>query len=164
MPRTTNHRFWFLVVVLLVSATTELALEHRPSVLRPDLRLCAYVASADGNVTVIDLPRLAAVATIPVGPAPSGMREHPTRKEIWGVSTAGNYVWVIDAPSDKVAVRIPVGAAPFAVDFSPDGLRAYVASSGSGMLPQIGAMAANRSGYSIARTHVPRPPMLSPVA
>src|SRR5216683_1358284 len=137
MPRTTNYRFWFLAVTLLAGAATQLALEHRPSILRPGLRLCAYVASADGNVTVIDLPRLAAVATISVGPAPSGMREHPTRKEIWGVSTAGNYVWVIDAPSDKVAVRIPVGANPFAIDFSPDGSRAYVASSGSSTVVAI---------------------------
>src|SRR5258708_22549097 len=99
MPRTTNYRFWFLAVTLLAGATTEVALEHRPSILRPGLRLCAYVASADGNVTVIDLPRLAAVATISVRPAPSAMREHPTRKEIWGAITPGNFVFVIDAPT-----------------------------------------------------------------
>ncbi len=59
MPRSKNHRILLLVVVLLAAATTEVALEHRPSILRPGLRLCAYVGSDDGNVTVIDLPRLA---------------------------------------------------------------------------------------------------------
>src|SRR2546428_6567355 len=36
----------------------------------------------------------------------------------------------MDAPSQKVAARIPAAATRFAIDFSPDGSRAYVASSG----------------------------------
>ncbi|MFY9584576.1 MAG: YncE family protein, partial [Candidatus Acidiferrales bacterium] len=138
MTRKLNFRFAFAGMVLLAGAAVQIVREHRPSMLRPGLRLCAYVASAaDGNVTVVDLVRLAVTGKISVGPAPSGLRAHPTRKEIWGVSTEGGYVWVIDAPHDQVAARIPVGAAPFALDFSPDGSRAYVAASGASSVVAI---------------------------
>src|SRR5713101_3598870 len=138
MTRKLNFRFALAGMVLLAGAAVQIVRERRPSMLRPGLRLCAYVASAaDGNVTVVDLVRLAATRNISVGPAPSGLRAHPTRKEIWGVSTEGGYVWVIDAPHDQVAARIPVGAAPFALDFSPDGRRAYVAASGANSVAAI---------------------------
>src|SRR6202011_2601342 len=100
-----NVRLIVAAAILLAGAGIQVAREHRPSVLRPGLRLCAYVSSADGNVAVVDLVRLAVTARIPVGASPSGLREHPTRKEIWGVSTAGNYAWVIDAPRDQVSAR-----------------------------------------------------------
>ena len=77
---------------------------------------------------------MANIATIPVGPAPSGLRANPALKQIWGVSTEGGYAFVIDAPTGHVAARIPVGASPFAVDFSQDGARAFVAASGSSTL------------------------------
>src|ERR1700687_6228036 len=84
-----NYRAYFLLAVLAIAALVVLLREHRPSFLRPDLHLSAYVSSADGNVTVVDLVKLKPVARIPVGPGLSGMREHPTPPEVFGVSTTG---------------------------------------------------------------------------
>jgi len=138
LRRRLNPRLIFLLVLLLAGGAQQLAKEHRPSLLRPGLRMYAYINNAgDATVTAVDLISLAAVSSIPVGPAPSGIRAHPTRAEIWGVSSEGGYVWVIDARAGQVAARIPVGASPFAVDFSPDGARAYVAASGSGTVSAI---------------------------
>ncbi len=132
MSKHINLRFTLLFLLLFVLAARQLAREHRPSVLRPGLRMYAYVANyGSGTVSVVDLISLNVVSTISVGPAPSGVRAHPTRKEIWGVSTESGHLWVIDAPSSRVAASIYVGASPFALDFSPDGKRAYVAASGS---------------------------------
>ena len=146
MSHRLNARLIFVLVLILAGAAQQIAKEHRPSVLRPGLHMYAYVTSAgDGSsslstgssVSVVDLIRLNTVATISVGPTPSGIRAHPTRDEIWGVSTDGGYVWIIDARSGQVRTRIPVGAAPFAVDFSPDGKRAFVAASTSGTVSAI---------------------------
>lgn len=127
-----NLRLILLLVLLLLAAARQIGTEHRPSLLRPGLRLYAYVTNAgEGSVSVVDLVSLQTRATVAVGPSPSGIRAHPTRDEIWGVSTAGGFVWVIDARSDQVVARIEVGGSPFAVDFSPDGKHAYVAASGS---------------------------------
>src|SRR5205807_10358567 len=102
-------------------------LDHRPSLLRPDLHLCAYGTTGDGSVTVVDLVKLKAVAHIPVGPGLSGMREHPARPEILGVNSGGSYVWIFDARVYQVSARIPVGPLPYALDFSPDEIgRAHV--------------------------------------
>src|SRR5438046_9062088 len=96
MNRPKNLRAYFLLAALGIGGLVLLLREHRPSFLRPDLHLLAYVSTADGNVTVVDLVRLKAVGRIPVGPGLSGMREHPTRPEIVGVSTAGGYLWSPD--------------------------------------------------------------------
>ena len=133
MSRRLNYRLLIVALVIAVSATVEIAREYRPSFLRPDLRLYAYVGnSGDGTVSVIDLIRMANIATIPVGGAPSGLRANPALKQVWGVSTEGGYAFVIDAPTGHIAARIAVGASPFAVDFSQDGSRAFVAASGAG--------------------------------
>lgn len=137
-PKRLNLRLLFLLLLLLLVAVRQIAKENRPSVLRPGLRMYAYVAnSGDGTVTVVDLVALQARKNISVGPSPSGIRAHPTREEIWGVSTGDGHVWVIDARSEQVVASIEVGAQPFAVDFSPDGGRAYVAASGSGAVVAI---------------------------
>ena len=104
--------------------------EQRASFLRPGLRLNAYVSTADGSVAVVDLVRLRAVARVSVGPGLSGMREHPTRAEVWGVSSQGGYVWVLNARVNQVTARVPVGAMPYALDFSVDGDRVYTTASG----------------------------------
>lgn len=133
-----NFRLALAAALLLAGAARQMAQEHRPSVLRPGLRLYAYVGNTgDGTVTAVDLASLQAVATIPVGPSPSGLRAHPTRDEIWGVSTTGGYAWVIDVRRGELAARIPVGIGAFALDFSPDGKRAYVAASDAGTVVAI---------------------------
>lgn len=139
MPRRALHfRLIFIAIVLIALVAREVALEQRPSFLRPGLKLCAYVANVgDGTVSVVDLVALTVRATVPVGATPAGLRTHPTRAEIWGVSTDGGFVWVLDAKTDQVVTRISVGATPFALDFSPDGQRAYVTASGGDSLVAI---------------------------
>src|SRR6266436_178138 len=143
MVRPKNFRTYFLVAVLGISGLIVLLREHRPSFLRPDLHLCAYVTTADGSVTVVDLVRLKAVARIAVGPGLSGMREHPSRPEIFGVSTTGGYVWVLDPRANhftgQVTARIAVGPLPYSLDFSPDGNRVYTTASGNNTLVVIDA-------------------------
>jgi len=116
MNRPKNFRAYFLFAALAISGLVVLLREHRPSFLHPDLHLCAYVTTADGNVTVVDLVKLKAVARIAVGPGLSGMREHPTRPEVFGVSSTGGYVWILDPSANhftgQVTSRIAVGPPP----------------------------------------------------
>src|SRR5207302_4012382 len=100
MNRPKNFRVCLLMVALAIGGIVLLLREHRPSFLRPDLHLSAYVTTADGNVTVVDLVKLKAVARIPGGPGLSGIRGHPTRPEVYGGSTAGVYFWVLDPRFD----------------------------------------------------------------
>jgi YVTN family beta-propeller protein len=159
MNRPRNFRVYFLVGVLAITGVVLLLREHRPSFLRPGLRLCAYVSSRDGNVTVIDLVKLAAVARIPVGQGLSGMREHPSRAEVWGVSSAGGFAWVISARVNQVSARIPVGPLPYAIDFSRDGGTLYTTSAGSDTLLAIdcqtrAVLARTRTGSEPVLAHV----------
>jgi len=141
MNRPKNFRVYFLLAALAIGGVVLLLREHRPSFLRPDLHLSAYVTSADGSITVVDLVKLKAVARIPVGPGLSGMREHPTRPEVFGVSTTGGYVWILDPRANhstgEVTARIAVGPLPYALDFSPDGTRVYTTASGNNTLVAI---------------------------
>src|SRR6266851_2052953 len=167
MDRPKNFRVYFLLAALAIGGIVLLLREHRPSFLRPDLHLSAYVTTADGHVTVVDLVKLKAVARIPVGPGLSGMREHPTRPEVYGVSTAGGYVWILDPRFDpldghftgQVSARIPVGPLPYALDFSPDGKRIYTTASGNDTLLAIDA----RSRAITGRATTGREPVLARV-
>ena len=85
MIRASKFRIIFAASVLLIAAVIVLAREHRPSFLRPGLRLYAYVSTSDNAVSVVDLVKLATVAHVPVGGGVSAMHEHPTRAEVWGV-------------------------------------------------------------------------------
>jgi YVTN family beta-propeller protein len=132
-----DYRLILLLLLLGGLAAREALLEHHFQWLKPGMHMMAYVGNTgDGTVSVIDLARLGTLATVNVGPSPSGLRAHPTRKEIWGVS-AGGYAWVLDETTNEVAAKIPVGAAPFAVDFSVDGQFAYVAASGANTVTMI---------------------------
>ena len=163
MNRPKNFRAYFLLAALSLAGLIVLLREHRPSFLRPDLHLCAYVTTADGNVTVVDLVKLKAVARIAVGPGLSGMREHPTRPEIFGVSTAGGYVWMLDTRANhfagQVTARIAVGPLPYALDFSPDGNRVYTTASGNNTLVAIDV----RSRGVVGRAATGREPILAHV-
>jgi YVTN family beta-propeller protein len=163
MNRPKNFRVYFLVAVLAIGGLALLLREHRPSFLRPDLHLCAYVTTADGNVTVVDLVKLKAVARLAVGPGLSGMREHPTRPEVYGVSSAGGYVWILDPRanhfSGQISARIPVGPLPYALDFSPDGNRIYTTASGNNTVVAIDT----RSRTIVARAATGREPVLAHV-
>jgi YVTN family beta-propeller protein len=129
-----NFRVYFLLAVLGIAGLIILLREHRPSFLRPGLRLYAYVTSDDGTLTSIDLVKLQAFSRMYVGPGLSGMREHPTRAEIWGASSKGGYLWILNTRINQITARIPVGAMPYAIDFSPDGDRVYTSSSSTNQL------------------------------
>src|ERR1700675_4713857 len=113
MSRPRNYRVFSLLGILLAAALILLLFEHRPSFLRPGLRLRAYVTTSDGSVTVVDLVNLRAITHVPIGQKLSGIREHPPRPEIWGVSTAGSFVWILDARTNRITARIPVGSLPY---------------------------------------------------
>jgi YVTN family beta-propeller protein len=163
MNRLKNFRAYFVLAALAISGLVLLLREHRPSFLRPDLHLCAYVTTADGNVTVVDLVKLKAVARIAVGPGLSGMREHPTRPEVFGVSSTGGYVWILDPRANhftgQVTARIAVGPLPYALDFSPDGNRIYTTASGNNTLIAIDV----KSRGVVARAATGREPVLARV-
>jgi YVTN family beta-propeller protein len=163
MNRPRNFRVYFLLAALAIAGLVVLLREHRPSFLRPDLHLSAYVTTADGNVTVVDLVKLRAVARIAVGPGLSGMREHPTRPEIFGVSTAGGYVWILDPRANQftgqVTARIAVGPLPYSLDFSPDGARIYTTASGNNTLVAIDV----KSRGVVGRVATGREPVLAHV-
>ncbi len=163
MKRPRNFRVYFVVAALAIAGVVVLLREHRPSFLRPDLHLSAYVTTADGNVTVVDLVKLQAVARISVGPGLSGMREHPTRAEIYGVSSTGGYVWILDPRANhftgQVAARIAVGPLPYALDFSPDGNRIYTTASGNNTLLAVDV----KSRAIVARAPTGREPVLAHV-
>src|SRR5271155_3794275 len=108
MKRFRNFRVIFLVVVLLSAAVAEGLREHRPSFLRPGLKLYAYVITSGGSLVAVDLVKLSVAGRITVGPQSSGLRAHPTRPEIWGASASGGYIWVVDARAGQVTARIPV--------------------------------------------------------
>src|SRR5258707_7612624 len=137
MQRVSKIRVIVFCSLLMLGAILLLAREHRPSFLRPGLRLYAYVSTADNAVSVVDLVKLATVAHVPVGGVISAMREHPTRAEVWGVSSRGGFAWVLDSRTSQITTRIPVGALPYSLDFSSDGRRLYVPASGNNLLTSI---------------------------
>ncbi len=84
MSRRLNYRLLFALSLIVVTATVQIIREHRPTFLRQGLRLYAFVGNAgDGTVSVVDLVRLGEIATIPVGPDPSGLRAHPEFVQVW---------------------------------------------------------------------------------
>ncbi len=78
VSRPKNFRVYFLLAALALGGLILLLREHRPSFLRPGLRLYAYVTTADGSVTVVDLVKLKTFSHMYVGPGLSGLREHPS--------------------------------------------------------------------------------------
>jgi DNA-binding beta-propeller fold protein YncE len=147
MSAAKNFRVYFLLVVLLILAVVILLREHRPSFLRPGLHLNAYVSTSDGELTVIDLASLRTINKIGVGPAISDLREHATRPEIWGVSSAGGYVFVVDARTNQVG-KISVGPMPLSLDFSSDGARAYTTAANANELFAIDCDRRRILGYT----------------
>jgi len=149
MPHSRNFRVYFLLAILFVLALVILLREHRPSFLRPDLHLNAYVSTSDGSLVVVDLVSLRVINKIYAGPAISDVREHARRPEIWGVSNAGGYVFVLDTRSNQLE-KIPVGPSPLELDFSADSKRVFTTSASTDQLIAINT--ASRSIAGRART------------
>src|SRR5580704_5200960 len=156
-----NYRLIALLLFLAAFGIREIMMDQQPSFLRPGLHLFAYIGNTkDGTVTAVDLIKLSPMATVAVGAGPSGIRAHPSRKEIWGLSSVAGYVWVLDVETNQIVARIPVGPDPYALDFSPDGLRAYVAASGSNTVVEIDCGLRK----IIAHTHTGRRPWIARVS
>ena len=146
-------RLAVLCAVLVPIAAWEIKREYRPPMLKAGVRLYAYIANAgDGTVSLVDLVALKTIATIPVGPTPSGLRVLAPRREIWGVSNSspsdGGYAWVMGAETGRVSARIAVGSFPSAVEFSADGQSAYLASTGSNQVIRIDSAAKQITGHA----------------
>jgi len=154
MAHAKSFRAYFLFSVLLLFVVVILLREHRPSFLRPDLHLNAYVSTSDGFLTVVDLASLRVINKISAGPAISDLREHANRPEIWGVSSAGGYVFVLNARTNQLD-KILVGPSPFELDFSAKGDRVYTTSAGSDQLIAINTAA----DAIVARSHTAAEPV-----
>src|SRR5260370_9214841 len=102
MNRPKNFRVYFLLAALSLAGLAVLLREHRPSFLRPALHLCAYVTTADGNVTVVDLVKLKAMARLAALPGLSGSREHPTQPAPFRAAGAGSHASIPDPPANPV--------------------------------------------------------------
>src|SRR5260370_37208348 len=76
MNRPRNFRAYFLLGALVITGLDVLLREHLPSFLRPGLPLYAYVAAADGNVTLVHLVQIKAFTRLYVGACPCGMCTH----------------------------------------------------------------------------------------
>src|SRR5260370_7246843 len=154
-----NFRVSFLLATLSLAGLVVLLREHRPSFLRPGLRLYAYVTTGDGNVTVVDLVKLKAFSRLYAGPGLSSMREHPTRAEIFGASSTGGYVWILNTRANQITAHIPVGPLPYAIDFSPDGTRLFTTTSGNDTLLAIDV----QSHAIVGRARTGREPVVAHV-
>src|SRR5215471_21413759 len=137
MNHVSRFRVAFLLFVLSLAALIVLLREHRPSFLRPDLHSFAYVTTAAGNVSVVDLVKNSTIARVSVGPDASELLAHPKQKEIWGVSPSGGYIWVLDASNNQVSAKIATGGTPYSLVFSPDAKLAYTVSSSTNSLLAI---------------------------
>jgi YVTN family beta-propeller protein len=87
----------------------------------------AYVSnSEDDTLSVVDLQKGEAVATIATGDYPHGLRMSPDDKSIYVANVEDGTVSVIDIATLAETARIAVGPAPVQVGFVPDGRRVYV--------------------------------------
>jgi len=108
--------------------------------------------------------KLKAVARIAVGPGLSGMREHPTRPEVygrqqrWRVCLDPRSTGLIASPG-RLARAFRWGPLPYALDFSPDGSRIYTTASGNNTVLAIDA----QSRAIVARAATGREPVLAHV-
>jgi DNA-binding beta-propeller fold protein YncE len=98
--------------------------------LSPD-RSTAYVTEPSSDSLAV-LRLGVVVATVKVGPVPTGLAVTPDGGQIWvadsdvaGIDEPGS-VSVVSARTDSLVATITVGPNPIDVAFSPDGRRAYV--------------------------------------
>lgn len=109
-----------------------------PTPTRPaGLRLVAYAATLQGQVTVIDADRDVVEARVPVGGEPLRINLDELRGRLLVTSRATNTLTVLSAETDQILAQIPVAGGPSGVDVAPGGLRAYVANEVSNTVAVI---------------------------
>jgi YVTN family beta-propeller protein len=108
----------------------------------PNYREYAYVTNGGSDtVTVLDVVDVRVDRELPVGQHPVAVAASPTRNEIYvvnaGAAGANGSISVIDAEHNTVVATIAVHRQPLSIDLDADGLRAYVANSGSNSISVI---------------------------
>ncbi len=112
---------FFLLALLLIAASCSGRRAART-------RELAFVAAELSNaVLVIDLDRLAVIASIPVSRAPIAVQAAPSGNEVYVATRAGR-LEVIDAARFTVAASIAVSGSPLRLKLAPDGHTAFVLS------------------------------------
>lgn len=87
----------------------------------------AFVSLSGANeVAVVDLTQAEALARIPTGVYPHGLRLSPDQSQLYVANVEDGSVSVIDTASLAEVARIPVGKAPVQVGFTPSGAEVYV--------------------------------------
>ena len=157
-----NWRLVFLLLLLGGLAIREVA--YRAASFVSALRICiCSLTSATrqtARVTAIDLVRLAPSPPFPWAPGlPGCARIPPARKSGGSAAKAATHGYSTCAPT-RIAAHIAVGNSPYALDFSPDGARAYVAASGS----NAWSASMQPRAKSIGRSHAGRKPWIARVS
>ena len=107
----------------------------------------AYVANLGANsVSVIDVAKAEAVATIPVGKGPTRIALMPDGSVAYVTNAFSDSVSVIDLSSNVVVDSISVGDEPRGVAFTPDGMKAYVTNQSSETVSVIDTSSRRASG------------------
>jgi YVTN family beta-propeller protein len=122
--------------ISLVDAQTFQVLATIPSgeaahqtTLTSDGKLLLVANFFEDSVTIVDLPNRSCVAVLPVGPYPHGLDMAPGDRYAIATHFGDSWVSIIDVREHKVAARVPAGLGSSHTSFSPEGERAYVASS-----------------------------------
>ena len=133
-----NWRLVFVLVILAGFATREVALELRPVI--PAARSASFRVrwQLRGRHAHSDRSRQTRAIRNDRGWAGAQRRPRTSHAQgNLGAQFGGGYAWILDVKSNQIVAHIPVGAEPYALDFSPDGKRAFVAASGANAVVAI---------------------------
>lgn len=100
--------------------------------LSPTVRQAFVANIRSGSVTVIDLQKAEAVATIKTGAGAEGIDVSPDGREVWVSNRADDSISLIDAESLQVAAKLESKTFPIRVKFTPNGQYVLVSNARSG--------------------------------
>lgn len=99
-----------------------------PTPTRPaGLRLVAYAATLQGQVTVIDADRDVVEERVSIGGQPLRITLDEPRGRLFVTSRTTDSLTALSAEDDAILATIPVAGGPSGVDVAPDGRSAFVA-------------------------------------
>src|SRR5207245_2384828 len=93
--------------------------------------------SGSANVSVLDLARRKAIATLATGGKPGVARVSPDGKTVVASNFSDNTVTIIDADALRVRATVPVCEQPGDIAIMPDSSKAFVACSGSSQVAAV---------------------------
>ena len=124
----------------------------------PSISGYAYITNYNSNnVSVISTLTNQVVATIPVGPNPSGVAISQDGSRVYVANFGSNTVSVINASSNTVIATVAVGVNPYGLTLSPDGKHLYVSDFGQNMPTQSpgGAYTVVNTANNIVISRIP---------